>query len=83
MKRVGQERTIQPIFQNESVNIWDGYYEGAIFIEFMGDLDGDKKPDLILTRYFETGGETFFMLSSEAEEGFELKLIEKFYWGCC
>jgi len=83
IKNKDGNRTSQVLFQNQEVHIWDGYYEGAFYIEFMGDLDGDNALDLILTKYSEGGGETFFMLSSKADDGYNLKLIQQMYWGCC
>ena len=75
--------TSQVLLQNMEVDIWDGYYTGTMFIEFMGDLDRDGRLDLIITKGAEHGGETLFMLSSQAEEGYELKLIQKLFWGGC
>ncbi len=83
MRTKDGNRTSQVLFQDQEVHIWDGYYEGALYIEFMGDLDGDDEVDLILTKFGETGGETFFMLSSKADEGYNVKLIQQMYWGCC
>ena len=83
IKNENGKQTSQVLLKDMEMNIWDGYYAGALFIEFMGDLDGDNRLDLIITRSAEHGGETFFMLSSYAEEGYELKLIQQLFWGCC
>jgi hypothetical protein len=67
--------------KNLPVTYWGN--GGIANIRFVGDLDGDAQPDLIIENYFSEGYETSLFLSSEAEKGFLVKLVRKVLGSCC
>ncbi len=56
---------------------------GLANIRMAGDLDGDAQPDLIIENYLMEGYETSLFLSSEAEDGFLVKLVRVVIGSCC
>ncbi|MEO1262486.1 MAG: SH3 domain-containing protein [Bacteroidota bacterium] len=52
-------------------------------IRLVGDLDGDAQPDFIFENYLMEGFEASLYLSSEAENGFLVKLVRKIFGACC
>ena len=58
-------------------------YLGEIKIDWCGDIDGDKIPDLMLTDMSDHGMGTMLFLSKNAGKWKYLKLAGVYYWGDC
>ena len=56
---------------------------GLANIRMAGDLDGDAQPDFIIENYLMEGYESSLFLSSEAEDGFLVKLVRMVIGSCC
>ena len=73
----------QVIYKSDEIEIADWGGMGIVHLRFAGDLDQDGKPDLILENSFDHGYGVMLMLSSEAEEGFLMKMVYKMEASCC
>ncbi|MBK9015441.1 MAG: hypothetical protein IPM82_16035 [Saprospiraceae bacterium] len=59
------------------------YGTNILAVDFVGDLDGDMLPDLLLNEVGSNGSSMLLFLSSKAETGFLLKLVRKVTHACC